>query len=232
MSVTLDPGAAFSPPPADTHSPRADVLSDLVAAAVRGDQRAWAALHDRYAPLIATVCRRHPLAHNDAEDVGQVVWLRLVVHLKGLRDPRALPGWIVTTARNECLRVIESRRRTQPADPTCDRRFDAVDTADPVDHLHRLEQRRALYNGVARLRPERRQLLLLLLADPEIPYREISRRLGIPIGSIGPTRARCLRQLRAMTATPSPTANAQTRNGRWIPAAASSLPTGPQQLTA
>jgi RNA polymerase sigma factor (sigma-70 family) len=129
-----------------------------------------------------------------------MVWMRLVQNVGRLRDPRALPGWIVTTAKHEALRVLELRRRTEPADPMVDSRFDAATAATgdtAVDeNLHRFERRQALHEGLRQLRPQHRQLLLMLTADPQIPYQEISRRLGIPTGSIGPTRARCLRKLR------------------------------------
>ncbi len=184
---------------AGTDSP-GDPLGDLITAAVAGNQRAWAALYERYAPLVSAVCRRYRLAPSDVDDVSQMVWMRLVQNLGRLREPRALPGWIVTTAKHEALRVLELRRRTEPADPMIDSRFDARPAAagaNEVDeNLQRYERRQAVQDGLRQLRPEHRQLLLMLTADPQIPYQEISRRLGIPTGSIGPTRARCLRKLR------------------------------------
>ncbi len=175
-----------------------EFLVDLVDAALRGEQRAWRVLYQRFSPLVSHVCRKHRLSQGDADDVGQVVWLQLVQHLKVIRDPRALPGWIATTARNECLRVIRSGRRTEPADPMVDQRLDGQETVDPADLLHQLEQLRALHDSLSRLSPAQRRLMLLLLADPEISYREVGQRLNMPVGSIGPTRARCLQKLRGM----------------------------------
>jgi len=193
-SLTTDSAAT-----AGTDSP-GDPLGELITAAVAGNQRAWAALYERYAPLVSAVCRRYRLAPSDVDDVNQVVWMRLVQNLGRLREPRALPGWIVTTGKHEALRVLELRRRTDPADPMIDSRFDAgpaaAGAAEVDENLHRYEQRQAVHDGLRQLRPEHRQLLLMLTADPQIPYQEISRRLGIPTGSIGPTRARCLRKLR------------------------------------
>ena len=193
-SLTTDSAAT-----AGTDSP-GDPLGELITAAVAGNQRAWAALYERYAPLVSAVCRRYRLAPSDVDDVSQVVWMRLVQNLGRLREPRALPGWIVTTGKHEALRVLELRRRTEPADPMIDSRFDAgpaaAGAAEVDENLHRYEQRQAVHDGLRQLRPEHRQLLLMLTADPQIPYQEISRRLGIPTGSIGPTRARCLRKLR------------------------------------
>ncbi|HEY5151502.1 MAG TPA: sigma-70 family RNA polymerase sigma factor [Mycobacterium sp.] len=177
-----------------------DPLAQLIGAAAAGNQRAWTVLYERYAPLVSAVCRRHRLTPSDIEDVSQMVWMRLVQNVDRLREPRALPGWIVTTSKHEALRVLELRRRTEPADPMVDSRFDAGNAATgetAVDeNLRRFERRQALHDGLRQLRPQHRQLLLMLTADPQIPYQEISRRLGIPTGSIGPTRARCLRKLR------------------------------------
>ena len=178
------------------------LLADLVAAAARGDAQAWEVLYKRYTPLISSVCRRFRLAGDDADDVSQTVWLALVQQLHRLREPSALPGWIVTTTRNEAMRVITAGRRLVPSDPMADNRFDGIASTDSTDRpglddqLCLADQRRALADGLAQLRPEHRQLLLLLVSDPRLSYQQISGRLGIPIGSIGPTRARCLRRLR------------------------------------
>ena len=183
----------------DRHSAEPGPLIDLVEAAARGDRQAWKVLYERYAPLISSVCRRYGLAGSDADDVSQAVWLLLVQHLNRLREPSALPGWIGTTTKNEALRVLKARRRIEPADPMADSRFLSTDRPELDEDLIRADQRRALRQGLRQLRPEHRELMLLLLADPHLSYHEISRRLGIPVGSIGPTRARCLRRLRAST---------------------------------
>jgi len=175
-----------------------EFLVDLVDAARRGESWAWRSLHQRFSPLVAHVCRKHRLSQGDADDVGQVVWLQLVQHLKAIRDARALPGWIATTARNECLRIIRSGRRSEPVDPMVDRRLDHQVAVDPADLLYRLELQRALHEGVRKLPPGQQRLMLLLIADPDISYREVGQRLNMPTGSIGPTRARCLQKLRAM----------------------------------
>jgi RNA polymerase sigma factor (sigma-70 family) len=183
-----------SAPPAD------EILdpTDLIMAAAGGDRDAWIALVRRYCPLVQKVIARYRLSPIDADDVCQVVWLRLFQYLDRIREPRALPGWIVTTTRNEALRVISTSSRLDLIDPinnsTFDRRFES---GELVDGLLRAERHRALRKGLATLEPRHRELLLLLHAEPQVPYREISRRLGIPTGSIGPTRARCLAKLRA-----------------------------------
>jgi len=195
-SPAADPnGSAI---PVADHS--GDALAELIQAAVAGNQRAWGILYERFAPLVSAVCRSYRLAPIDVDDVSQMVWMRLVQNLGRLREPRALPGWIATTAKHEALRVLEVRRRTEPVDPMIDSRFDAgraeVGGTAVDEDLHRREQRRAVHNGLRQLQPQHRELLMLLIADPQVPYQEISRRLGIPTGSIGPTRARCLRKLR------------------------------------
>lgn len=172
----------------------------LVAAAARGDQEAWNAIVDRYLPLVYSVTRAHRLSQRDAEDVNQTVWLRLVEHLDGIREPRALPKWIVTTAKHECLRLIRAGRRELPVDPLSDKGIETADGAELDAELLRAERHQALRDGLAELAPAHRRLLLLLVADPPLSYREISDLLDIPIGSIGPTRARILERLRGTSA--------------------------------
>lgn len=174
-------------------------LSTLVPAAREGDQHAWDAIVDRFLPLVGAVVRGHRLSAADGDDVSQTVWLRLVEHLGALREPDALPGWIRTTTRNECLRLLAARGRVRPVDPQEEAAaggLDAVaeDVAD--DALLAAERHRLLREALGELPAARRELLLLLLTDPPLAYEEISRRLGIPVGSIGPTRARALDQLR------------------------------------
>src|SRR5512146_2115266 len=86
------------------------VAADLVARAGNGDKQAWDALVERYAPLIWSICRRHGLGDADAEDVGQNVWLKLVDQLGTIRVPAALPGWLATTTRRECGRILRAAR--------------------------------------------------------------------------------------------------------------------------
>lgn len=175
--------------PADT--------ATLVDAARAGDQGAWDDLVERFLPLVCATIARQGLFGAEAEDVNQTVWLRLVEHLDELREPRALPGWIVTTARNECLRTFDKGRRVVPMDPhTNPQLTGSADDRAVDDELLLAERQQALREALQELPDDRRELLLLLLADPPVPYREVSLRLGISVGSIGPTRARALDQLR------------------------------------
>jgi RNA polymerase sigma factor (sigma-70 family) len=171
------------------------VITDLVTRARHGDQRAWDTLVERYAPLVWSICRRYRLSRADADDVGQTVWLRLVARLDQVRDPAALTGWIATTTRRECGRV---RRATWPAarwELDTDTIPD-IATESAESRLLAAERHAALRQAFSCLPPRCQQLLAMLIEDPPVPYAEISARLGIPAGSIGPTRRRCLDKLR------------------------------------
>ena len=171
-------------------------VTDLVTQARNGDKQAWDALVERYAPLIWSICRQHRLDGADAEDVGQSVWLLLVDHLGNLRDPAALPGWLATTTRRECGRVLRAARGPLTAG-TCRRETLPGEQATTADQeLLTAERHAALRQAVLELPPGCQRLIALLTADPPVPYAQISARLGIPVGSIGPTRRRCLDKLR------------------------------------
>jgi RNA polymerase sigma factor (sigma-70 family) len=172
-----------------------DAVTELVGLALQGNQRAWRNLVKRYSPLVSSVIRRYRMNESDADDVRQNLWLRLVEHLKDIRESRALPGWVMTTTRNEAIRVLAAKRRTEPVDPLSDDRLDQVEHTELDTNLLRAEDRDAVQAGLRELRPEHRELLELTFADAQISYQQISSRLGIPIGSIGPTRARCLKKL-------------------------------------
>lgn len=169
----------------------------LVAAAADGDEGAWAEIVQRYAPLLTRVISGYRLRGAELDDVAQTVWLRLVEHLGALREPRALPAWIVTTARHEALRAVRLANRTRPEDLNDEMWSSRLATRDDQDdELERAERHVALLDAFASLSVRQQDLLALLLTDPPIPYAEISRRTGIPIGSIGPTRARVVVTLR------------------------------------
>ena len=182
----------------DEHEP--DPVPVLVAAALSGDSRAWNRLVQRFTPLVLSVVRRHRLHGDDAEDVVQTLWLRLVEHLGDLREPQALPGWIVTTTRNECLRLIRGRQHLSPAEFTEQLVAQALESEDVGNELLEAERHQALLGALAQLPDRDQALLLLLIEDPPPSYQEISRQLGLPVGSIGPTRARALSRLRASAA--------------------------------
>lgn len=172
----------------------------LVAGALDGDQQSWNRLVDRYTPLVLSVVRRYRLDPGDAEDVVQTVWLRLVEQLGRIREAEALPGWIATTAGHECLHVIKRRKRAVPTDLSGEGRPEGSGAPAVDTDLLVAERHAALLAALAELPERHRALLLLLLHDPPLPYEEIGRRLGLPVGSIGPTRARALARIRSSTA--------------------------------
>jgi RNA polymerase sigma factor (sigma-70 family) len=170
--------------------------ASLLARAARGDQRAWDTLVDQHTTLLYAVARSFRLDAADAGDVVQTTWLRLVEHLDRIEDPTRLVGWLVTTARREALRVLRRGGRERPA--VEDSVLDRADDAEPVDAALLTDERnRALWTAYRQL-PERcRQLLRVAVWEPRA-YDEISVALGMPVGSIGPTRRRCLTRLRAL----------------------------------
>jgi RNA polymerase sigma factor (sigma-70 family) len=171
-------------------------VADLVARARNGDQRAWDALVERYTPLIWSICRHYRLSHADIEDVGQRIWLQFVSHLGAIREPAALPGWLATTTRRECIRVMRTARGSQAAEQLLDESIPDEQTRTAEQELLAAERRAALREAFTCLSPSRQQLMALLIQDPPVSYAEISAKLGIPVSSIGPTRRRCLDQIR------------------------------------
>jgi RNA polymerase sigma factor (sigma-70 family) len=179
-------------------------MARLVRAAADGNDAAWRELVARYGALVWSVARSHRLSQADAADVVQGTWLKLVQHLGALKNPDAVGAWLATTARRECLRIIDASKHQipfgddLPEPPASDARLD--------DELLRAERDSILWRAVALLRPEDQALVRMLASDPPASYAEISAALNMPIGSIGPTRARCLERLRARCEQLSPDA--------------------------
>jgi RNA polymerase sigma factor (sigma-70 family) len=173
--------------------------TELVIRARNGDEEAWPALVERYSPLVWSICRRYGLSPADAEDVGQTVWLRLFNQLDALCEPAALAGWLSTTVGRECARVrrVNGRLGPGPAGPGGDVEGIPDQRARSADHaLLAAERDAAVRAAFTRLPAGCQDLLTLLIADPPVPYAEISGRLGLSVGTIGPGRRRCLNRLR------------------------------------
>ncbi len=167
----------------------------LVRAAACGDERSWNALVDRYSSLVWAIARNHRLSAADCDEVFQTTWLRLVEHAARLQEPAKVGGWLATTARHESLRLLRRSGRQIPMGDDLPEP-DSGGAPAPGDDLLRDERDRSLWDAFSRL-PERDQALLrLLTADPAPSYEEIGAALNMPVGSIGPTRARCLERLR------------------------------------
>ena len=171
-------------------------VTDLVVRARNNDKQAWDALVERYAPLVWSICRRYQLSGADAADVAQNVWLRLVEHIDRLRDPAALPGWLATTTRRECCHFVRTAGRRHAREQAPDTDDIPGQTGVVEQELLAAELGAALREAFSQLPPAYQQLMTLLIQDPPVPYVEISARLGIPVGSIGPIRGRCLNRLR------------------------------------
>lgn len=172
-------------------------IADLVTQARDGDKLAWDALVERYAPLIWSICSKYRLGRTDADDVAQSVWLRLVDQVDKIREPAALPGWLATTTRRECGRLVRAAHGPHAALYPLDAETIPDTQAEAAEQdLLGAERHAALRQAFADLPPDGQQLIAMLTADPPVPYAQISARLGIPIGSIGPTRRRCLDRMR------------------------------------
>jgi RNA polymerase sigma factor (sigma-70 family) len=172
-------------------------VSALVARVCDGDQEAWNELVERFTPLVFSICKRYQLSRHDTDDVGQSVWLLLVENIASLREAAALPGWLKTTTTREVFRVMRVARRHDHDDLPPEGQIPGdTDAATIEEGLIAAELNDALRAAFDELRPNCHDLLSLLVSDPPLPYSDISAMLGIPMGSIGPKRARCLEQLR------------------------------------
>jgi RNA polymerase sigma factor (sigma-70 family) len=176
----------------------AGALERLVRRAADGDRWAWERLVGQYSRLIWAMTRDFRLMETDAADVVQVTWLRLLEHIDRLEHPARVGSWLATTARHECLRSVAARKKLVLV-------HDAVALDDVAAHepdidegLLADERAQAVRKALSRLPWRWQRLLELLMADPPASYAEISDELGLPVGSIGPTRGRCLARLRAL----------------------------------
>jgi RNA polymerase sigma factor (sigma-70 family) len=181
-------------------------VARLVRRAADGEHEAWNALVDEFGAVVWATARAHRLNGADAADVFQTTWLRLVENIGSIRDPSSVGAWLATTARRQSLAVIRRAARVVPL---------GDDLPDlPSDAPHAAEQLVSRQNAVAvraaleRLGPRDRRLLRMLAAEPAPSYDEISAALGMPVGSIGPTRARALTRLRREAARAGLTAEA------------------------
>ncbi|HEY2442152.1 MAG TPA: sigma-70 family RNA polymerase sigma factor [Streptosporangiaceae bacterium] len=178
-------------------------IARMVKAAASGDKAAWQAIVERFSGLVWSVTRAYRLGHADAADVCQTTWLRLAEHIHQINDPARVGAWLATATRRECLRNIRVNARTVPTgdvtwfdDPSA--------TGNPTEDaiLESEGEREAAQRAIAVRRalgrlPDRcRELLRVLMASPPPSYADVAAALDLPIGSIGPTRARCLQRLR------------------------------------
>jgi RNA polymerase sigma factor (sigma-70 family) len=171
-----------------------DRVGRLVPRAASGDESNWRRLVESFDGMLHSIARSHRLGDADAADVVQTAWLKLVEHLDDLREPERVGPWLATTTRRECLRVLaRAARQTTFGDDWPERESTHP---RPGDDVLTAERNRGLSRCLARLRASDQALLRMLLADPCPAYEDIGATLGMPIGSIGPTRARALERLR------------------------------------
>ncbi len=173
-------------------------VARLVRRAAEGDLGAWERLVDQYARLIWAITRDFKLVESDAADVAQVTWLRLLENIHKIQHPDRLRSWLAATARNECLRSLAARKKVVLA--VDDVVLEGAATFEPeVDERMLSAERSQMVREALSCLPWRWQRMLeLLMADPPASYAEISDQLGLPVGSIGPTRNRCLARLRVL----------------------------------
>jgi RNA polymerase sigma factor (sigma-70 family) len=172
-------------------------VAELVRRAAAGDRQAWERLVDQFSRLLWAMTRDFRLAESDAADVVQVTWLRLLEHIDRIEYPERIASWLATTARHECLRHLAAGKRVMVVQDDHDAFTEVVGHQPEVDERLLAEERAQAVRAALSTLPSRsQQLLELLMADPPVSYTEISDQLGLPIGSIGPTRGRCLERLR------------------------------------
>jgi RNA polymerase sigma factor (sigma-70 family) len=171
-------------------------IAEVVRCAAAGDAAAWERLMDQYGRLIWSITRDFKLGESDASDVVQTTWLRLIEHVDRLENPERVGAWLATTARNECLRNIAARRRLVLFGE--DYGLEFIPSHDePVDEaLLAAERARTVRDALQELPHRWQRLMELLMAEQS--YADIADRLSVPVGSIGPTRGRCLDRLRVL----------------------------------
>lgn len=167
---------------------------ELLLRAAAGEREAWNALVERFGEMVWSVARSFRLDDAAASDVAQTVWLRLIENIDKIQDPERLPGWLVTTCRREALRVIKRGERAIPSD------FE-YDIEDPSPSLESMmiedEESREVVTAFRELDEDCQQLLRLMTVVPALSYEEIAEATGRPVGSLGPTRGRCVERLKA-----------------------------------
>jgi RNA polymerase sigma factor (sigma-70 family) len=184
MSATIQKSARKRRSPAH--------VARLVRTAARGDRRAWDVLVEEFGGMVWAIARSHRLSDADAADVSQSTWLLLLEHCASIHEPERVGAWLATTARRECLRVLRSAQRYVLSGDDLE---EPAVTDQALEGLIMAERDQVLWRCFTRLRPSDQALLRLLVAGPRPAYEEIAAVLGMPIGSIGPTRARALERL-------------------------------------
>jgi RNA polymerase sigma factor (sigma-70 family) len=180
------------------HSLNTPDIAGLVRGAAAGDRQAWERLVDQYARLIWSITAEFKLMQTDAADVAQTTWLRLLEHIDRIEYPDRVGSWLAATARNECLRSLASRKRVVLGHDDAELDGAVAHGPEVDERLLAAERAQVVRDAVSHLPRRWQRLLELLMSDPPASYADISNELGLPIGSIGPTRGRCLARLRVL----------------------------------
>ena len=175
-------------------------IAGLVSAARQGDADAVGQIVTELSPLLWQVARAAGLSRGDAEDVLQTVWMRLLAHLDAIHTSTALTAWLVTTTRREAWRVRAAERRLLPAEQEL---LAALPDSGPGSEEQVIidDQRRTLWGAISQLSPRCQELLRIVAFVPRPDYPAVAAKLGMPTGSVGPTRGRCLAKLRDLLAS-------------------------------
>jgi RNA polymerase sigma factor (sigma-70 family) len=184
----------------ESYQDRSARIADLVNAARLGDEDAVGQIVTELSPMLWHVARAAGLSRGDAEDVLQTVWMRLLAHLDTIHTATALTSWLVTTTRREAWRVRAAERRLLPADQDV---LVTLPDSGPgsEDQVIIDDQRRTLWCAISQLSPRCQELLRIVAFVPRPDYLAVATKLGMPTGSIGPTRGRCLAKLRDLLAS-------------------------------
>ena len=173
-------------------------IAELVRRAAEGDMMAWDRLVAQYERLIWSITVEFKLAESDAADVAQTTWMRLLEHIDRIQYPDRVGSWLAATARNECLRSLAARKRVVLSDNDIELRSALTHVPEIDERLLARERDQTVRDAMSRLPRRWQRLLEMLMADPPASYADISDELELPIGSIGPTRGRCLARLRVL----------------------------------
>jgi RNA polymerase sigma factor (sigma-70 family) len=177
---------------------RADNSAELVARVRKGDASAWRDLIDQYEPLLRRLARQYRLSAEDAEDAVQVTWLRCLENIGQLIDADRLAAWLTTICRRESLRLATRGRREVPLNES--QMTHLIDNrageSDPCEEAARHDEHDRLYRAIATLPQRQRVVLVELLTREGQSYLDLSHRVGLPVGSVGPTRQRAFTRLR------------------------------------
>ena len=173
-------------------------VAELVRRAADGDKKAWERLVEQFARLIWSITVEFKLSESDAADVAQTTWLRLLEHIHRIEHPDRVGSWLAATARNECLRSLAARKRVVLSQDETELHTTVPHGPEIDERLLADERAQVVRDAVSRLPRRWQRLLEMLMADPPASYADISDELELPIGSIGPTRGRCLARLRVL----------------------------------